>query len=316
MQMIPGKKYEFTLVSGKKVVIIISGGSQTGGLSISVNDQPAKDFGSLQDALGEPYISVKQIQPNKAIKFAPFGCQTPAARAVYGGVRRLEMRDSYLNFFSKGYISKEQFFDFGLSETIYVDFGLASQAWEYLKLRIHGNKPVYIRGFGRDARGTLLFQSLYRYAYGNQNILKDATNNAEPTKLMREWTGFSKNGGSKYQAIRNYQISHVFGRTKNPYCFTAPWNIVYIPKIIDPFTGHEAKGDFVDEFTRMFQQQCYSKFGALIDDFNQLVTPTEFQENIETALQQLQIGENVTDKDMAKLRKSIESEFSPIEQFA
>lgn len=128
----------------------------------------------------------------------------------------------HLNFFSKGYISKEQFFDFGLSETIYVDFGLASQAWEYLKLRIHGNKPVYIRGFGRDARGTPLFQSLYRYAYGNQNILKDATNNAEPTKLMREWTGFSKNGGSKYQAIRNYQISHVFGRTKNPYCFTAP----------------------------------------------------------------------------------------------
>lgn len=226
------------------------------------------------------------------------------------------MRDSYLNFFSKGYISKQQFFEFGLSETIYVDFNVASQAWEYLKLRVQSNEPVYIRGFGRDANGTPLFQALYRYAFGNANILKDATNNAEPTKLMKEWTGLSKNGGSKYQAIRNYQISHVFGRTKNPYCFTAPWNIVYIPKIIDPFTGHEAKGDFVEEFTRMFRRQSYSKFSALIDDFNQLMTSPDFQENIENALQLMQLGENIDDRSMAKLRRSIESEFSPIEIFA
>jgi hypothetical protein len=232
------------------------------------------------------------------------------------GVRRSDMRDSYLYFFSKGYISKEQFFDFGLSETIYVDFSVASQAWEYLKLKIQSNEPVYIRGFGRDANGTPLFQSLYRYAYGNSNILKDATNNAEPTKLMREWTGLSKNGGGRYQEIRNYQISHVFGRTKNPYCFTAPWNIVYVPKIIDPFTGHEAKGDFVDEFTRMFRRQCYSKFGALIDDFNQLMTSLDFQENIENALQLMQLGEKIDEMNMAKLRRSIESEFSPIEKFA
>jgi len=32
------------------------------------------------------------------------------------------MRDSYMKFFSEGYISKEQFFEFGLKETIYVDF--------------------------------------------------------------------------------------------------------------------------------------------------------------------------------------------------
>ena len=223
------------------------------------------------------------------------------------------MRDSYLNFFSKGYISKEQFFDFGLSETIYVDFSTASQAWEYLKLRVQSNETVFIRGFGRDANGTPLFQSLYRYAYGNENIQKDATNNAEPTKLMREWTGLSKNGGNKYQVIRNYQISHVFGRTKNPFCFTAPWNIVYIPKILDPFTGHEAKGDFVDEFTQMFRKQCYSNFSSLIDDFNKLVTSSDFQENIETALQLMQLGENIDKKNMEKLRRSIESEFCPIE---
>jgi len=29
------------------------------------------------------------------------------------------MRDSYIGFISKGYITKEQFFEFGLEETIY-----------------------------------------------------------------------------------------------------------------------------------------------------------------------------------------------------
>ncbi len=102
------------------------------------------------------------------------------------------MRDSYLNFFSKGYISKEQFFDFGLTETIYVELSIASKAWEQLKIKIQSNNPVYIRGFGRDANGTPLFQALYRYAFANSNIIKDPTNNAEPTKLMKIWTGMAK----------------------------------------------------------------------------------------------------------------------------
>lgn len=47
----------------------------------------------------------------------------------------------------------------------------------------------------------------------------------------------------------------MFGRTKNIYAFTAPWNIVYMPKILDPFTGHEAKGEMVDEYRMLFQKQ-------------------------------------------------------------
>ena len=36
-------------------------------------------------------------------------------------------------------------------------------------------------------------------------------------------------------------------RTKNVYTFTALWNMVYLPKIIDPFIGHEAKSEIVDD---------------------------------------------------------------------
>ena len=37
--------------------------------------------------------------------------------------------------------------------------------------------------------------------------------------------------------------------TKNALTFNAPWNIVYMPKLFDPFTGHESKGDITKKFT-------------------------------------------------------------------
>ena len=138
------------------------------------------------------------------------------------------MRDSYIRFFSEGYISKEQFFEFGLKETIYAPYGKVELEWNRLKNRILNNESVFMRGFGRDANGTYLFQELYKRLNGNNNIKKDPTNNAEPTKIIRALTGYSKTVNSKYELIRNYQISHIFGRTKNIYAFTAPWNIVYI----------------------------------------------------------------------------------------
>ncbi len=124
------------------------------------------------------------------------------------------MRDSYIRFFSEDYISKDQFFEFGLKETIYSPYEKAESEWNQLKHRIHNNGVVFIRGFGRDANGTHLFQKLYANLLGNTNVKKDPTNNAEPTKLIRELTRYSKTKNSKYEIIRNYQISHIFGRTK------------------------------------------------------------------------------------------------------
>jgi len=222
------------------------------------------------------------------------------------------MRDSYERFFSQNYLNKEEFFDFGISETIYVDFETAAQEWEVLKAKIITNEPVYIRGFGRGGTGTHLFQNFYRILTGNSNVHRDSTNNAEPTKLLRKWTGYSKSGGRGFKLIRNYQISHVFGRTKNVYCFTAPWNVVYVPKIIDPFTGHEAKGDFVDEFTKMFQRQCYAKFRDLIDDYNALMTSNDFVDEIVTSKKLMEASKDIDEKTFAKFVKAIKFEFSPI----
>lgn len=222
------------------------------------------------------------------------------------------MRDSYEQLFSRGLITKDQLFEFGLSETIYVDIRTAENEWEALKDKIQFGEEVFIRGFGRDAKGTHLFKKFYSNLIGNHKVTKDSTNNAEPTKLLREWTGYSKNGGKAFKPIQNYQISHVFGRTKNVYCFTAPWNIVYVPKIIDPFTGHEAKGSYVDEYAQLFRSETFKHFGTLIEDFNQIVTNSDFQSNIKTAVGLMSYEEEFTSDDIEKLEKAINNEFLPI----
>lgn len=55
------------------------------------------------------------------------------------------------------------------------------------------------------------------------------------------------------------------------YCFTAPWNIVLIPIIIDPFTGHEAKGQYADLFKRKFRNKIIKQFKNEISEYNHLM---------------------------------------------
>ena len=223
------------------------------------------------------------------------------------------MRDAYIRFFDKGYITKKDFFDFGLNETIYSPCDKAEVEWNLLKKRIYNNERVFIRGFGRDASGTHLFQTFYEKLLGNHNVEKDSTNNSEPAKLIKSLTGYSKTQSSKFKPIRNYQISHIFGRTKNVFAFTAPWNIVYMPKMLDPFTGHEAKGDLVDEYTALFQKQGYNRFEKLIEEFNEIMINPDFRERVSESLNILSLSKSYKIKEIEKLRLAIDREFSPIE---
>tara|TARA_R110000868_G_scaffold138329_1_gene352309 strand:+ start:31644 stop:32318 length:675 start_codon:yes stop_codon:yes gene_type:complete len=222
------------------------------------------------------------------------------------------VRDSYARFFSEGYITKEQFFEFGLSETIYASLDSAREAWENLKYRIDHNQDVYIRSFGRNAANSHLFLDFYKKVLENENIKIDPTNNAEPTKLIKELTGYSKTKNRKYELIRNYQVSHVFGRTKNAFTFTAPWNIVYMPKLLDPFTGHEATGDLVLEYQKRFQSKIYNHFSDLIEDYNNLLIKNSYQEKIDDYLIGLSNTNKHSLKDIGKLKNAVKGEFTPI----
>lgn len=223
------------------------------------------------------------------------------------------MRDSYIEFLFHTGISKKDFFEFGLNKTIYAKEELASKFWLDLKKRIETNQIVYIRGFGRNASGTYLFQNFYSDALGNNFVTKDSNNNTEPTKIIKQLTGYSKGTNRQYETLRNYQISHVFGRTKNVYAFTAPWNIVYVPKLIDPFTGHEAKGEMVKEYTALFQRAVYDRFKEHIDDFNSIMTTPAFLESLEAYLDKLRVSDDITDDNLKKMSKAVSEEFAPIE---
>lgn len=102
-------------------------------------------------------------------------------------------------------------------------------------------------------------------------------------------------------------MSHVFGRTKNVYCFTAPWNIVFLPKIVDPLSGHEAKGDAASEFKSRFQKQIFEKFEAQILDFNERMEI--LQPKIDEWLKHLRRPEI-----SEKIRNDLRKEFAKIDR--
>jgi hypothetical protein len=154
------------------------------------------------------------------------------------------MRDSYDILFE--HYDRDIFFSESLKSIIYIDESKIKIEWDNLKNRLFNNELTYIRGYGRDAKGTIAFLELYKNLFSNLNIKKDSSNNNVPTILMSRLTGLNKKlkkDTVQQERIQNYQISHLFGKTKNPLLFSAPWNFAYIPKYIDPFTGHETQGE-------------------------------------------------------------------------
>ena len=172
--------------------------------------------------------------------------------------------DSYEQFFK--ICSKDTLFQFGLDNIISIEENQCIKLWNELKQRINNrDDSIYIRSSGRNGVGNNTLLQLYKDIF-NLSVRIDPSNNQQPTKLIETYTGYKKN-----HSIFNYQVAHVFGNTKNIFCFTAPWNIVFIPKIIDPFTGHESKGKYVEEFQKLFQSFIYQKYKSCIDDYNSLM---------------------------------------------
>ncbi|KAA6328089.1 hypothetical protein EZS27_022975 [termite gut metagenome] len=198
--------------------------------------------------------------------------------------------DAYEQFFE--FLSEEEFVKFGLKNIIPIDKDKVREEWKKLLDRINAKSDdLYVRDFGRGGAGNKLLSTFYEEVFGIK-IKTDPTNNSKPTQLLQKLTGYRKN-----KNIFNYQVSHVFGNTKNVYCFTAPWNIVFIPKIIDPFTGHESKGDYVNKFQKKFQEKIYQEFKDEIDNYNEIID-SKYKEEIEPWIKQ-----NVSEKDKNNIRK-------------
>ena len=227
------------------------------------------------------------------------------------------MRDSYLKFFNKFNITQNQLIDYGLSDIIFIPKNEAKKEWSSLKKKVLNNQETFIRGLGRDAANTPIVIDIHFYLFANSKIKKDPTNNAGPQRLLEKLTGYSKKKSKMNKELRNYQVSHVFGLTKNALAFNAPWNIVYMPKLFDPFTGHESKGEITKKFTQELKKITYLKFKDLIEEYNTIVDSDDFKTKMKEALSKLEKNKETKYPSWRakNLLKTVENEFKPIKIF-
>lgn len=218
----------------------------------------------------------------------------------------LKNKDSYQVFLDSFGIDKKALYQWGISATIFPSTEMVKAAWDNLKERILTNQKVYIRGYGRDAHGTQLYKDLYKELFGNFHIEKDPTNNAVPRKHIQQLTGLRHNID-----LYNYQVSHIWGHTKNPFMFEAPWNICYTPKLIDPFTGHEAKGVWPKEYQEVFFSYATERYRPFIEEYNQLIGDYRVADRLNSYLQSIKA--TIPDKEFAQFQKDARNELSIIQ---
>lgn len=70
------------------------------------------------------------------------------------------MKDAYDKLFEK--YPKNQFFKDSFEQIIFVDFEKANENWTQQMNALLNNEKLFIRGYGRDAKGTEFFLKLYK----------------------------------------------------------------------------------------------------------------------------------------------------------
>lgn len=226
----------------------------------------------------------------------------------------LDGYELFFNYFKD--INDDRMVHFGISNMITTPIETANKEWEKIKIKLLNNKELFIRGYGRDAKGTELYFHLYNEVFNNNSIKKDGTNNHNPSKAIQKWTKHSKAPTKKqldlgFQKIQNFQISHVFGKTKNPLLFTAPWNIIILPKVMDPFTGHEAKGELKEKFLKTIKNHLFEKYSNLIKDYNNFLND-ELTLKIKETIKKMESNKKFSKLNLKKFEKDALSEWEKI----
>jgi hypothetical protein len=216
--------------------------------------------------------------------------------------------DAYTKLFER--ITREDFFYIGLDDIIFIDDELVNQQWQRLISDVMNQGEIYIRSYGRNAKKSEYFKSLYLELFGNPNIRIDPSNNTRPTRLLEDCTVYSKKEKEGKTVIFNYQVSHLFGKTKNPFLFACPWNVAYIPKYLDPFTGHETLGEHREAFQSILMPLVINRFHNYIEEYNTLISP--FLDNLDDALNYVRDRHELDNKEFENFKRDARSELSPI----
>ncbi|MDH5465296.1 MAG: hypothetical protein OEW60_06665 [Thiovulaceae bacterium] len=206
------------------------------------------------------------------------------------------------------YLSQEDFIRYGLEKTVYIPDDKVKEGWEDLKKQINSNKKVFMRGV-KDNNITRMFFDYYKDIVKNERIAKDPSNTQNPAKVIEDLSGIKKS-----KDLRNYQLTSIFGRSRNIFAFTAPWNIVYIPNLIDPLLSSEANNELSKEFQKAFQKNAYEKFKPYVDEFNKIVTDHHFRQSTDDYFEHLYNNNRLYPRENTeKFEEIYREDFAPIE---
>jgi hypothetical protein len=202
--------------------------------------------------------------------------------------------DAYVHLLNKLNMNHEEFLEFGLAQVIPIEIEAKRRQWLELKNSIltRNNEKLIIRNYGRDGKSNILFMELYEELF-NKQVKFDSTNNSYPQGVISKNTFFRKKPlkKNKYVLIQNYQIAHLHGKTKNPFFFTALWNISLIPRYLDPFTGHEKSGLLANAVSDSFKKKIVNENIEFLNDYKQLFEMYITEERVIEALNKIQIKE-------------------------
>ena len=219
------------------------------------------------------------------------------------------IKDSYKEFFQHFHITANNLFEWGIENVVWVEPKIAAIEWKKLKEKIEGiyAGEIHIRGYGRDSKNTPLFTDLYQKIFPNIKIEKDTNNNNFPTKMLENLTHYKKN-----ESIFNYQVSHIWGHTKNPFLFECPWNVCFMPKILDPFSGHESTSTDKVIFQERLKNKAVQMYSDLIEDYQRL--KKDIEKRIECILDEyINTQQNYQAKTLRKFEKDLHNEWADLD---
>ena len=233
-----------------------------------------------------------------------------------------EFIDGYVLFFKEflnetdGDVIFSKLWKFAEQSMKCVDDENVKKSWKNLCDSIENkHSDVFVRNYGRESqKNQRLLKEFYKFLFGESfEVNIDKTNNAKPREMLSKYTDYSVTERKKNKKIlKNFQTSHVFAKTKNCFAFTAPWNVVYLPKILDPFTGHEAKGEIKIKFERELQKYFCKKYETQIREFNSKMEI--YQANLlKEGLREKLLAVDDNEDKVNRFIKEMEKQFAPID---
>lgn len=260
------------------------------------------DFKSEQNGIEQsPFVKTRNERVMTQRTIVGDTTQRPANIQQSGPTNPI---DSYQLFCDDFHITPEELYRFGIRRSIFATPEAAWNQWQSLKKALRGERELRIRKYGRSAVNP--FIEMYKHIFPQAQILEDSTGNAAPRAIIQRITNHTINS-----TICNFEVSHVFGYTKNPLLFNAAWNFFFCPRLIDPFTGHASTGRWPEEYQPLLREAVLTKFARCISDYNRMLAEEGIHDQIENYLANLNWGTEKT-KELARFKEDVRKEWRPI----